>query len=776
MDYALPGKHFQLKNGELEKYIVGQTIQAKVEVRKYDTLDDLGADLRRMTPEQYLTAGIPSVDVGLCVSKSREVALYAAGGEEPGSHKGLAVITRTEDHLPFPRGAGLMLIDNDGEYDLDAVLQKAQPEVLEHKFLDKASSSGCIFDADGNELKPRTGGHRFWHVKDATDIPRVLQTLHVRAILAGFDESRIGEAGQFLERSSVDRAMKVPCQPIFIRAHCKDGLQQRMDITVSNGIEVLDTKAVIADLTEDEEAEYNRLVSARMASLAPEADRKRLEFVQGRVQDLLDRGVPETRAQETILTAMEGKPLHADFELILAGGKRITVRDVLANREQYHGLNCRDPLEPSYGGDTTAIIYTNKAPMVRSLSHGVPTTFKLTSQEAADPMQKDQARLVSVMAHLSTEYVLQAQQRAVGEDRPVPTWRRNRMRTAVTRDQLKHATSLNPLVMEPLVPVMQGQLTYFFGMPGSGKTAMAMEVAALCAELGMEVDYYNLDAPLSDLAVYHQMAETGGFCLHSLLADGVTIDKMRDTLISMGRDSRPGELKNNVVILDVYKHFARDRNVNDKTGNVEVLGWCRDITRKGGTVIVLGHAIKSRDHDTGRPIWAGTQDMEDDVDSMWCIDHAEMEESRQIHANVLKVKARHRYSDNWAYTVFRGESLINNAVDLTAEYTADVDEHNRAKELRHEKAGHVALVLNALTAAGQPLNQTQLVNAVREMAEKEGQTPPGITATKSLIRALDGEDWIGKDDPAQNNARFYRLNSQRPRLVADVLAEHKVTG
>jgi len=65
------------------------------------------------------------------------------------------------------------------------------------------------------------------------------------------------------------------------------------------------------------------------------------------------------------------RTLKADFELVIEGGKRITVKQVLDNPARFDGARCADPIEPDYrGDDRIGYIRLGSNPAVYSHGHG----------------------------------------------------------------------------------------------------------------------------------------------------------------------------------------------------------------------------------------------------------------------------------------------------------------------------------------------------------------------------------------------------------------------
>jgi hypothetical protein len=196
-------------------------------------------------------------------------------------------------------------------------------------------------------------------VKDVADTVRFGTVLAKRLWLAGHGRIEVSSSGALLNRSVFDCAMNQPARLDFIGgAVCRPPLQQRRGEPVpmaSGGY--LDSKAALPDLSAVDEALYEALVAQAKERMTEQSSAMRLRWKQDRlssgIADLLKAGVPteqaRERAERTLDSALSGV-LLGDFDLLLEGGVRLTVGDVLDNREKYHGAVCLDPLNPSHRG------------------------------------------------------------------------------------------------------------------------------------------------------------------------------------------------------------------------------------------------------------------------------------------------------------------------------------------------------------------------------------------------------------------------------------------
>jgi hypothetical protein len=120
------------------------------------------------------------------------------------------------------------------------------------------------------------------------------------------------------------------------------------------------------------EANANKIV-AREEKTA-EAFEVREQWIATRVQQLVTTyKVSKELAERVVRAAVETDELQGDFELVLQNGDVITVADLLANPQKYHGTHCCDPLEPTYHEDNRIgyiSIKLGQQPYIFSHAHG----------------------------------------------------------------------------------------------------------------------------------------------------------------------------------------------------------------------------------------------------------------------------------------------------------------------------------------------------------------------------------------------------------------------
>lgn len=344
-----------------------------------------------------------------------------------------------------------------------------------------------------------------------------------------------------------------------------------------------------------------------------------------------------------------------------------------------------------------------------------------------------------------------------------PEWRTALESSALNQSHIQNCEDAVPLI--PEVPIMKGQLSYWYGFPGCGKTAAAMELAALASSAGYEVHYFQVDVSAADLKVYYNIADTAGLTLHSVLAEGVSLVTLRETIKAMAMQGTSDELKNMFIILDTYKKFVPDGDVNNKKGNVHVFAYLRQISMKGGSVLILGHATKDRDLDD-LPRFAGTQEIQDDSDSLVCLDHVKSMDGKQIQVNAIVKKARSMYDQNWGFIVHRGDTLADNYVEFEVPFNTDIQLANQRAGIRARQADLVKVISEVLLKHP-GINQSELIKRVRKHHESNSMVIPGEKRIRFLLSQLDGDEWNAETDLAANNSKRYTLNKgfQPPATV-----------
>ena len=125
-------------------------------------------------------------------------------------------------------------------------------------------------------------------------------------------------------------------------------------------------------MSEDQRAELDSARAELARQMEPEAAAAREAWRKRRFADLVAKGKSPEVAQRIVSGVGGRHELSGDFEIYLDEGGPVTVREIIANPDQFHRQTCADPLEPDYGGGRNlAILYTDgHRARVCSLAHG----------------------------------------------------------------------------------------------------------------------------------------------------------------------------------------------------------------------------------------------------------------------------------------------------------------------------------------------------------------------------------------------------------------------
>ncbi len=377
--YTQPiGKRVYLdKAGLLHKQTLAPVALATAYIVRIRSIEELEQQFRYASATDVFVSGVPHAD-GLSV-----VSRQAKSNADE--------IARSKENFPFHDGPGLMFFDNDcpvgDEDDQFPIYAKAVPALAAASYVFAPSSSGWIYDAvTGKQLKGRGGQHYAVPVLDASDIPRALEALHDRLILAGFGIPLISRAGAVLIRTPVDKAMRTSNQQLFQRALMGDGLVQRKDehIGCHRGGTFLFDSRLIADLTADEKKQLEQIKAELYEHVEEQALQVRRSWIEGRVDAVASRnGITRAVAYDCLQAALTRSMSSARFDLIPGiqikfSSGWVDVGELLVNPGPYDGQACADPFEPDYGsGIGVAKFYANPngKPTIHSHAHGGQTFF-----------------------------------------------------------------------------------------------------------------------------------------------------------------------------------------------------------------------------------------------------------------------------------------------------------------------------------------------------------------------------------------------------------------
>jgi hypothetical protein len=301
------------------------------------------------------------------------------------------IITRCREHIDYETGAAWLLIDFDNKgmpAEVSVAIAAAggvwqalvsiAPGLAHAARVSRTSTSAGLRRSDtGEEIAGSGGEHHNVLVKDGTDIDRALKTLHDLCWLHGFGWYRIGKAGQLLDRSIVDVAVRFGERLVFegppeVVPPLMQDAAARMPIPHDG--QAIDTRSVIPALTEYELARVREAKARARIALEPRAaevkaaaDRRLAEAISKRT------GMPFVAAVRAVASRHHGSlspPLMLDFDDL----GFVSVEAVLADPDRFIGETLADPLEGAGYGRDKAMVLRSKtdscAICISSFAHG----------------------------------------------------------------------------------------------------------------------------------------------------------------------------------------------------------------------------------------------------------------------------------------------------------------------------------------------------------------------------------------------------------------------
>jgi hypothetical protein len=284
-------------------------------------------------------------------------------------HPGFA--TRTKGTLLYPRGPALVLCDFD---------TKGMPAEVRSRLRELGGFLGALTKvcagfgtAAHNALTgvtyPSHGQHLYVLVQGGSDARRFLYTLHDRCWLAGLGWYIVGNAGQLLERSIVDRMVCAPERLVFEASPDLEAplRQERREAIIQDG-PPLDTLAECRELSGIEQADLDRRKAEAARALGKETDAAKKAFVEDRVERAVAKGMDRDRAR--LMAEQWGKRILCPGVSLCFDDPdlgEIDVADVLRDPGLFDGATLADPIEGIKYGRNCAIIH---GVQIFSFAHG----------------------------------------------------------------------------------------------------------------------------------------------------------------------------------------------------------------------------------------------------------------------------------------------------------------------------------------------------------------------------------------------------------------------
>lgn len=303
---------------------------------------------------------------------------------------GMPVIARTREFIDYGPGPAWMLLDFDAKHMPDhlrqtiadkggmwAVLNLLVPGLATCVHVWRASTSTGLRHIDNGPIQGSGGEHVYLLVEDGADVDRAMRALHDTCWSMGYGWHVIGSAGQLLERSLIDTAVRFGERlcfegpPEVVLPLVQDDEARR---PIAHDGPALDTRTVLPSLSAYQEARIAEAKARDQKKLEPEAAAIRGQTDLRLAEALSKRaGMPVAVAQK-IVAMRHQKRLLPDVELDFDHLGIVTVGQVLRDPDRHVDETLCDPLEgAAYGRDKAKVLRDKRNPlqlMIYSFAHG----------------------------------------------------------------------------------------------------------------------------------------------------------------------------------------------------------------------------------------------------------------------------------------------------------------------------------------------------------------------------------------------------------------------
>lgn len=377
------GKKFTLVDGELTKQAMANMYAGSYDVKSYTSADDLITQMQEVTTFQAISASLP-------IDGTLTGGITTTLKPKPGC------LSRITENFGFGKTGGILTLDYDprgttlSREELVQTIRDIGVIPPETALIWWCSGSSHIFNED-EEIQGLKGQRLYFLVEHAADIPRAGRVIVDRCWLADLGFILIGDDGKRHYRGLFDSAMFEPARLDFAGgAICEAPLRQNRGAPINFGGEgLLDTYTAFPDLSEAEKILVATKKKQEYDKAEPEAAAQHERYLNREGQKMASRLISEgaspreanERARAILKSATEGQGLTSSFKITIEGGKSLTVKELLDNRLQYHGIQTLDPIEPDHrGGEYCGILYLKQNnPTLYSFAHG-GTTYNLIRQ------------------------------------------------------------------------------------------------------------------------------------------------------------------------------------------------------------------------------------------------------------------------------------------------------------------------------------------------------------------------------------------------------------
>jgi len=290
-------------------------------------------------------------------------------------------IARTREFFSFKSGPGIFMGDHDPSSfgpiltsdELLSILIDIHPDIANAAIFIRGSVSAGVHKKGGRP-RPSEGYHLYIAVADAADISRYGQTLVEKLWLRGYGFIALSKRGDALIRTVIDGAVFSPERLDFVGKPVTQGSELAYTAPESKLIEgcLLDT-STLPSLTLEEKSQFQALVEAAKAKIREKADQLKNAWKAKTVAKLVERGASEKEAKKTVdkICSGNGQNLCDEFPLEFTSAGTVTVKQVLANPNDYDEQTLADPVEgPEYGRLTAKFYWNDGSPIINSMAHG----------------------------------------------------------------------------------------------------------------------------------------------------------------------------------------------------------------------------------------------------------------------------------------------------------------------------------------------------------------------------------------------------------------------
>ena len=254
---------------------------------------------------------------------------------------------------------------------------------------------------------------------------------------------------------------------------------------------------------------------------------------------------------------------------------------------------------------------------------------------------------------------------------------------------------------------LKGEITVWYAPPNTGKTLIALSLmseAVSDRKIDPENVFY-INADDSQAGFAEKVALLDDFGIHTLVP-GQANFKLNDLLPAMEKMAQEGTANGKLVVVDTIKKIT---DIMDKRGMRNFGIRVRPFTMAGGTILFLAHTNKKRAAN-GDLIYAGTNDLLEDVDSAYLLDRAENSSEKQRLIRFACLKSR-GVNANEVFYRYESDSDLSYLQKLTSVELVDPEAGSQQFRELSPETGLVEAVTFAIRH-GSPPTKGRIVASV----------------------------------------------------------------